>query len=124
MGRPTKRAVHRSHPYCKPLRSSIDHHIRYDNYLIITTLRIGTVYFVKSWLFLNPGVVARATYVVHSHKIYFFSKTNRAKFLGFRVLKVVYFKDALSAAQASVARGRDNSRLAMYDAGYDRSPRD
>ncbi|GBP15699.1 hypothetical protein EVAR_5386_1 [Eumeta japonica] len=28
MGRPTKRAVHRSHPYCKPLRSSIDHHIR------------------------------------------------------------------------------------------------
>ncbi|GBP44731.1 hypothetical protein EVAR_81499_1 [Eumeta japonica] len=28
MGRPTKRAAHRSHPYCKPLRSSIDHHIR------------------------------------------------------------------------------------------------
>ncbi|GBP80152.1 hypothetical protein EVAR_54433_1 [Eumeta japonica] len=28
MGRPTKRAAHRLHPYCKPLRSSIDHHIR------------------------------------------------------------------------------------------------
>ncbi|GBP94715.1 hypothetical protein EVAR_92538_1 [Eumeta japonica] len=28
MGRPTKLAAHRSHPYCKPLRSSIDHHIR------------------------------------------------------------------------------------------------
>ncbi|GBP36050.1 hypothetical protein EVAR_29180_1 [Eumeta japonica] len=28
MGRAAKRAAHRSHPYCKPLRSSIDHHIR------------------------------------------------------------------------------------------------
>ncbi|GBP34015.1 hypothetical protein EVAR_24930_1 [Eumeta japonica] len=28
MGRPTKRAALRSHPYCKPLRSSIDNHIR------------------------------------------------------------------------------------------------
>ncbi|GBP70655.1 hypothetical protein EVAR_88829_1 [Eumeta japonica] len=28
MGRPTKRAAHRSQPYCKLLRSSIDHHIR------------------------------------------------------------------------------------------------
>ncbi|GBO99155.1 hypothetical protein EVAR_467_1 [Eumeta japonica] len=28
MRRPTKRAAHRSHPYCKPLRSSIDHHIQ------------------------------------------------------------------------------------------------
>ncbi|GBP58826.1 hypothetical protein EVAR_84021_1 [Eumeta japonica] len=28
MGRPAKRAAHKSHPYCKPLRSSIDHHIR------------------------------------------------------------------------------------------------
>ncbi|GBP81369.1 hypothetical protein EVAR_61767_1 [Eumeta japonica] len=71
----------------------------------------------------NPGVVARATYVAHSHKIYFFSKTNHAKFLRFRVLKVVYLKDALSAAQASVAPGRDDSRLAKY-AGYDCSPRD
>ncbi|GBP76151.1 hypothetical protein EVAR_56023_1 [Eumeta japonica] len=71
----------------------------------------------------NPGVVARATYVAHSHKINFFSKTNRAKFLRFRVLKVVYFKDALSAAQASVARGLDDSRLAKYT-GYDCSPRD
>ncbi|GBO98734.1 Histamine H2 receptor [Eumeta japonica] len=28
MGRPTKRVAHRSHPYCKPLSSSIAHHIR------------------------------------------------------------------------------------------------
>ncbi|GBP26148.1 hypothetical protein EVAR_74910_1 [Eumeta japonica] len=28
MRRPTKRAAHRSHPCCKPLRNSIDHHIR------------------------------------------------------------------------------------------------
>ncbi|GBP30004.1 hypothetical protein EVAR_22904_1 [Eumeta japonica] len=28
MSRPTKRDAHRSHPHCKPLRSSIDHHIR------------------------------------------------------------------------------------------------
>ncbi|GBP45988.1 hypothetical protein EVAR_24181_1 [Eumeta japonica] len=27
MDRPTKRALHKSHPYCEPLRSSIDHHI-------------------------------------------------------------------------------------------------
>ncbi|GBP96483.1 hypothetical protein EVAR_39130_1 [Eumeta japonica] len=26
--RSTKRAAHKSHPYCKPLKSSIDHHIR------------------------------------------------------------------------------------------------
>ncbi|GBP79630.1 hypothetical protein EVAR_45586_1 [Eumeta japonica] len=28
MGKPIKRAAHKSHPYCKPLKSSIDHHIR------------------------------------------------------------------------------------------------
>ncbi|GBP80629.1 hypothetical protein EVAR_59477_1 [Eumeta japonica] len=28
MGRPIKLAAHRSHPYCKPLRSSVDYHIR------------------------------------------------------------------------------------------------
>ncbi|GBP71482.1 hypothetical protein EVAR_103368_1 [Eumeta japonica] len=33
MGRPTKRTAHRSHPYCKPLRSSIDHHIRLRKFL-------------------------------------------------------------------------------------------
>ncbi|GBP81035.1 hypothetical protein EVAR_41031_1 [Eumeta japonica] len=40
MGRPTKDAAHRSHPYCKPLRNSIDYHIRldYDDYLTTATL--------------------------------------------------------------------------------------
>ncbi|GBP52772.1 hypothetical protein EVAR_27715_1 [Eumeta japonica] len=33
MGRPTKPAAHVSHPYCKPLRSSIDHHIRLQQVL-------------------------------------------------------------------------------------------
>ncbi|GBP91032.1 hypothetical protein EVAR_62176_1 [Eumeta japonica] len=41
MGRPTKRAAHRSHPYCKPLRSSIDHHIRLRQLLDHNDVTVG-----------------------------------------------------------------------------------
>ncbi|GBP23387.1 Kelch-like protein 17 [Eumeta japonica] len=41
MARPTKRAAHRSHPYCKPLRSSIDHHIRLRQLLDHNDLAVG-----------------------------------------------------------------------------------
>ncbi|GBP34447.1 Casein kinase I isoform gamma-1 [Eumeta japonica] len=41
MCRLNKRAAHRSHPYCKPLRSSIDHHIRLRQLLDHNDVTVG-----------------------------------------------------------------------------------
>ncbi|GBP66470.1 hypothetical protein EVAR_51457_1 [Eumeta japonica] len=63
MDRPTKHAAHRSHPYCKPLRSSIDHHIRLRQLLDHNDVTVAPSVSVRDRVTESPATDARATAV-------------------------------------------------------------